>query len=195
VAVSPSAERGWARFESTPPAAVRYRDFMGRDVPGYPAQDSADVLRAGRRAVLVRYLRRGDSVFETYWSTGRGFEVMTRWGVVGHDGVRAASLCSAPPQHTSEAIGGGAKKWLIRVWPTSAGCCERICERNAVQQPSWGETRRDGWDGRSIATCAFETREATGDGDRLAHNPEVAGSNPVPATNESGLDQARRPPA
>jgi hypothetical protein len=40
---------------------------MGRDVPGYPAQDSADVLRAGRRAVLVRYLRRGDSVFETYW--------------------------------------------------------------------------------------------------------------------------------
>jgi hypothetical protein len=32
-------------------------------------------------------------------------------------------------------------------------------------------------------TCTFETREATGDGDRLAHNPEVAGSNPVPATN------------
>ena len=159
---------------------------MGRDVPGYPAQDSADVLRAGRRAVLVRYLRRGDSVFETYWSTGRGFEVMTRWGVVGHNGVRAAPLCSAPPKHTSEAIGGGAKKWLIRVWPTSAGCCERICERNAVQQPSWGETRRDGWDGRSIATCAFETREATGDGDRLAHNPEVAGSNPVPATSGNG---------
>jgi hypothetical protein len=51
---------------------------MGWDVPGYPAQDSADALRAGRRfAVLVRYLRRGDSVFETYWSTGRGFEVMT----------------------------------------------------------------------------------------------------------------------
>jgi hypothetical protein len=54
---------------------------MGWDVPGYPAQDSADPLRAGRRfAVLVRNLRRGDSVFETYWSTGRGFEVMTRWG-------------------------------------------------------------------------------------------------------------------
>ena len=31
-------------------------------------------------------------------------------------------------------------------------------------------------------TRAFETREATRDGDRLAHNPEVAGSNPVPAT-------------
>lgn len=55
---------------------------MGWVVPGYPPQDSADALRAGRRfAVLVRYLRRGDSVFETYWSTGRGFEVMTRWGL------------------------------------------------------------------------------------------------------------------
>ena len=52
-------------------------------------------------------------------------------------------------------------------------CCERICERNAAQLPRWGEMRRDGWDGRLIVTCAFETREATGDGDRLAHNPEV----------------------
>jgi hypothetical protein len=40
-------------------------------------------------------------------------------------------------------------------------------------------------------TCAFETREAAGDGDRLAHNPEVAGSNPVPAT-KNGPDQAKR---
>jgi hypothetical protein len=54
---------------------------MGWDVPWYSAQDSADALRAGRRfAVLVRYLRRGDSVFETHWSTGCGFEVLTRWG-------------------------------------------------------------------------------------------------------------------
>ena len=31
-------------------------------------------------------------------------------------------------------------------------------------------------------TCSYETREVTGAGDWLAHNPEVAGSNPVPAT-------------
>jgi hypothetical protein len=31
-----------------------------------------------------------------------------------------------------------------------------------------------------------------GAGDWLAHNPEVAGSNPVPATKESGPDQAKR---
>jgi hypothetical protein len=69
-------------------------------------------------------------------------------------------------------------------------CCERICERNAAQLPRWGEMRRDGWDGRLIVTCAFETREAIRDGDWLAHNPEVAGSNPVPAT--SGNDPRRR---
>ncbi|MET0701094.1 MAG: hypothetical protein ABWY93_15665 [Mycobacterium sp.] len=46
-------------------------------MPWYSAQDSADAQLAGRRfAMLVRYLRHGDSVFETYWSNGCGFEVM-----------------------------------------------------------------------------------------------------------------------
>ena len=35
-------------------------------------------------------------------------------------------------------------------------------------------------------TCSYETREVTGAGDWLAHNPEVAGSNPVPATSGNG---------
>jgi predicted dithiol-disulfide oxidoreductase (DUF899 family) len=59
--------------------SVRYRDFMGWDVPWYSAQDSAEALLAGRRfnrACLVCYLRRGERVFETYWTGGRGFEVM-----------------------------------------------------------------------------------------------------------------------
>jgi predicted dithiol-disulfide oxidoreductase (DUF899 family) len=46
-------------------------------VPWYSAQDSADALLAGRRfAILVCYPRRGDTVFETYWTTGRRLEVM-----------------------------------------------------------------------------------------------------------------------
>src|ERR1700682_2193314 len=72
-------------------------------------------------------------------------------------------------------------------------CWERIWERNAAQLPRWRETRRDDLDRRLVLTCRSETREATGDGDRLAHDPEVAGSNPVPATKEGGPDQARRP--
>ena len=59
--------------------SVRYRDFMGWDVPWYSIEDSAEPLLAGRRfnrACLVCYLRNDQRVFETYWTTGRGFEVM-----------------------------------------------------------------------------------------------------------------------
>ena len=56
----------------------RYRDFMGWEMPWYsvPA-GSVDRLIAGRHfGMKVSYLRRGDRVFETYWTTGRGCEVM-----------------------------------------------------------------------------------------------------------------------
>ena len=57
--------------------SVRYRDFMGWDVPWYSARDSAAALLAGRGPfVLACYLRRGDRAFETFWTTGRGVEVM-----------------------------------------------------------------------------------------------------------------------
>jgi predicted dithiol-disulfide oxidoreductase (DUF899 family) len=57
--------------------SIRYRDFMGWDVPWYSAQESADALLAGREfGMLVCYLRQGDRVFETYWTTGRGVEGM-----------------------------------------------------------------------------------------------------------------------
>jgi predicted dithiol-disulfide oxidoreductase (DUF899 family) len=59
--------------------SARYRDFMGWDMPWYSVQDSAEALLAGRRVnrfYLVCYLRDGDRVFETYWTKGRGVEVM-----------------------------------------------------------------------------------------------------------------------
>lgn len=65
----------WGPYEES----VRYRDFMGWNVPWYSVGDSADVLRAGRtlnRFMLVCYLRQGDKVFETYWTNGRGVESM-----------------------------------------------------------------------------------------------------------------------
>jgi predicted dithiol-disulfide oxidoreductase (DUF899 family) len=60
--------------------SVRYRDFMGWDVPWYSVQDAAAALLAGRpfnRFYLVCYLRHEDRVFETYWTNGRGVEVMS----------------------------------------------------------------------------------------------------------------------
>ncbi len=59
--------------------SVRYHDFMGWDMPWYSAQASLDVLLVGRRIGmmhLVCYLRDGDRVFETYWTTIRGVEAM-----------------------------------------------------------------------------------------------------------------------
>ncbi|SEF97649.1 Predicted dithiol-disulfide oxidoreductase, DUF899 family [Saccharopolyspora kobensis] len=58
--------------------SAAYRDFMGWEVPWYSARESVDVLRAGRTApfLLVCYLRREQRVFETYWTTGRGVEIM-----------------------------------------------------------------------------------------------------------------------
>jgi predicted dithiol-disulfide oxidoreductase (DUF899 family) len=59
--------------------SVRYRDFMGWEMPWYSVQDSANALLPGRQVGmmhLVCYLRHGDRVFETYWTTRRGVEVM-----------------------------------------------------------------------------------------------------------------------
>ncbi|MFE9692745.1 DUF899 family protein [Micromonospora sp. NPDC005806] len=61
-------------FEET----SRYRDFMGWQAPWYsvPAE-SLDSLVAGRAfGMKACYLRQGDRVFETYWTTGRGVEAM-----------------------------------------------------------------------------------------------------------------------
>jgi predicted dithiol-disulfide oxidoreductase (DUF899 family) len=61
----------------------RYKEFMGWDVPWYSAQASIDALLVGRHVGrhvgmmhIVCYLRDADRVFETYWTTYRGVEVM-----------------------------------------------------------------------------------------------------------------------
>src|SRR5260370_15502640 len=66
--------------------SVRYRDFMGWEMPWYSAQDSLDTLLVGRqhsrsgdwvgRMHIVCYMRQGANVFETYWTTIRGVEAM-----------------------------------------------------------------------------------------------------------------------
>jgi len=60
--------------------SVRYRNFMGWEMPWYSAaKDSLDILLVGRRVGmmhLVCYLRQGSKVFETYWTWMRGVEAM-----------------------------------------------------------------------------------------------------------------------
>jgi predicted dithiol-disulfide oxidoreductase (DUF899 family) len=57
----------------------RYHDFMAWEMPWYSALNSLDALLVGRQIGsmhLVCYVREGDRVFETYWTTLRGVEVM-----------------------------------------------------------------------------------------------------------------------
>jgi predicted dithiol-disulfide oxidoreductase (DUF899 family) len=58
--------------------ASRYREFMGYSAPWYSVpQDSVDRLVADRYfGMLACYLRDSDQVYETYWTSGRGDEVM-----------------------------------------------------------------------------------------------------------------------
>ncbi|MBV9796364.1 MAG: DUF899 domain-containing protein [Actinobacteria bacterium] len=62
------------------PESARYREFMGWEMPWYSAQESAPALLAPpkRNGMMnvVCYLRDGDRVFETYWTTIRGVETM-----------------------------------------------------------------------------------------------------------------------
>jgi predicted dithiol-disulfide oxidoreductase (DUF899 family) len=59
--------------------SIRYHDFMEWHVPWYSALPSLDALLVGRSVGMMHivcYLREGDRVFETYWTTRRGVEAM-----------------------------------------------------------------------------------------------------------------------
>jgi predicted dithiol-disulfide oxidoreductase (DUF899 family) len=107
--------------------SVRYRDFMGWDMPWYSAQDSAGALLAGRQIGLfhlVCYLRDGDRVFETYWTTRRGVEAMdysyALMDLTVHG--RQESWEDSPPgwpqQCTNTRTDGGPPDWPpVPAWP------------------------------------------------------------------------------
>jgi predicted dithiol-disulfide oxidoreductase (DUF899 family) len=70
----------FATFYQGPYAeSARYHAFMGWQMPHYSAQASLDTLLVGRKPGMMHivcYLRQGDQVFETYWTTRRGLDAM-----------------------------------------------------------------------------------------------------------------------
>jgi predicted dithiol-disulfide oxidoreductase (DUF899 family) len=58
--------------------SARYHDFMGWTMPWYsvPPESVAPLIADRHFGILVSYLRAGDQVFETSWTTGRGNEMM-----------------------------------------------------------------------------------------------------------------------
>ena len=74
-----NVSRGPADAADSYAESLRYRDFMGWDLPWYSAQPSLDALLGDREIGLfhlVCYLRDGDRVYETYWTKRRGVEAM-----------------------------------------------------------------------------------------------------------------------
>jgi predicted dithiol-disulfide oxidoreductase (DUF899 family) len=108
---------------------ARYRDFMGWDMPWYSAQDSLASLlapppkRPGRMH-LVCYLRDGQKVFETYWTTLRGVETMDYsyalmdLTVYGRQEPWEDSPAGWPQQCTYIRTSSGPPDWLpVSEWP------------------------------------------------------------------------------
>lgn len=59
--------------------SIRYRDFLGLEMPWYSAEETAPLLLEGRdwqAFHLVCYVTDGDKVYETYYTGGRGVEIM-----------------------------------------------------------------------------------------------------------------------
>ena len=104
----------------------RYRDFMGWDLPWYSAQPSLDTLLTGRQIGLfhlVCYLRQDDKVYETYWTTRRGAEVMDNnyalmdLTVYGRQEAWEDSPAGWPQECSITRSASGAPDWTPAIWP------------------------------------------------------------------------------
>jgi predicted dithiol-disulfide oxidoreductase (DUF899 family) len=107
--------------------SARYRDFMGWTMPWYSAFPARDTLLTGRQLGLfhlVCYLRDGDRVFETYWTTGRGVEALdSSYGLMdltayGRQESWEDSPAGWPQRCTITRSAAGAPDWPpISEWP------------------------------------------------------------------------------
>jgi predicted dithiol-disulfide oxidoreductase (DUF899 family) len=103
--------------------SVRYRDFLNWDVPWYSVQGSADELLAGRAFAvgpLICYLRDGDRVFETYWTRGRGLEIMTpSYGLMDHTVHGRQEVWEDSPAGWPQPFVPDSNQWRTHGRPTS----------------------------------------------------------------------------
>jgi predicted dithiol-disulfide oxidoreductase (DUF899 family) len=107
--------------------SARYHDFMGWDMPWYSAHASLGTLLAGRHIGMMHivcYLRDGDRVFETYWTTRRGVEELDNsyalmdLTVYGRQESWEDSPPGWPQQCTNTRTAAGAPDWPpVPEWP------------------------------------------------------------------------------
>ncbi|MFC7403645.1 DUF899 family protein [Georgenia alba] len=116
--------------------SVRYRDFLGLETPWYgvpPAsQQSLLVERDTSMMYLICYLRDGDRVFETYWTTRRGVETLDNSYALmdltpyGRQEPWEDALPGSP-QREWHSAGGNVDGRPIPHWPRlAAGVSDRL---------------------------------------------------------------------
>ena len=107
--------------------SLRYRAFMGWDMPWYSAQPSLDSLLVDREQGLfhlVCYQRDGNKVFETYWTNRRGAEALDYSYALMDLTVfgRQEDWEDSPPGwpqrgHATRTLGGAPEWPILREWP------------------------------------------------------------------------------
>ncbi|HEX4219243.1 MAG TPA: DUF899 family protein [Acidimicrobiales bacterium] len=109
--------------------SIRYHDFMDWHLPWYSALSSLDRLLVGREVGVFRlvcYVRDGDRVFETYWTKGRGAEVMDYnyalmdLTVYGRQETWEDSPPGWPQEGTITRTADGSPTWTpmpLSMWP------------------------------------------------------------------------------
>ena len=121
--------------------SARYRDFMGWDMPWYSAQASLDALLVGRQVGLfhlVCYLRDGERVFETYWTTRRGVEPMDYSYALMDLTVygRQETVGGLAPRLATTVLEHADRRWRARL-ATGVGLAGRTPHRPVVATRSW----------------------------------------------------------
>ena len=107
--------------------SLRYRDFMGWDMPWYSAQPSLDTLLVGRELGLfhlVCYVQDDERVFETYWTKRRGVEAIDNSYALmdltplGRQEAWEHSPAGRPQRCTNVRTDSGAPAWRpAEQWP------------------------------------------------------------------------------
>jgi predicted dithiol-disulfide oxidoreductase (DUF899 family) len=100
--------------------SARYREFMGYAAPWYSSGSSDDALLGGRGSgTLICYLRDGDRVFETYWTTGRATEAMgSVYGLLDMTVYGRQETCEDSPAGWPQFWQNTAEQWRINGRPT-----------------------------------------------------------------------------
>ena len=103
--------------------SARYRGFMGWEMPWYSAQASLDTLLVGRRIGMMHllcYLRRGDEVFETYWTWMRGVEAMdNNYRLLDLTAFGRQETWEDSPAGWPQGLGEGKQRMRIGTRPTA----------------------------------------------------------------------------